>query len=73
MYPHLVFFQYGSVAETVAYDTVLETAMKAQEFQQRNLLLHGSWKWLVTEFASYYGVSDAYTRLRYLNLFECFI
>ncbi|CAI9111124.1 OLC1v1011265C1 [Oldenlandia corymbosa var. corymbosa] len=56
----------GSVAETVAYDFVLETAMKAQNFQQRNLLLHGSWKWLVTEFATYYGVSDAYTRLRYL-------
>ncbi|XAR62089.1 hypothetical protein NMG60_11016706 [Bertholletia excelsa] len=57
----------GSVAETVAYDIVLEVAMKIQHFQQRNLLLHGSWKWLLTEFASYYGVSDAYTRLRYLS------
>ncbi|XP_057490269.1 uncharacterized protein LOC130776172 [Actinidia eriantha] len=57
----------GSVAETVAYDLVLEVAMKVQHFQQRNLLLHGSWKWLLTEFASYYGVSDAYTRLRYLS------
>lgn len=56
-----------SVAETIAYDCVLETAMKAQQFQQRNLLLHGSWKWLVTEFASYFGVSDAYTKLRYLS------
>ncbi|XP_027078388.1 uncharacterized protein LOC113778164 [Coffea eugenioides] len=59
--------KYGSVAETVAYDFVLETAMKAQQFQQRKLLLHGSWKWLVTQFASYYGVSDAYTKLRYLS------
>lgn len=42
--------------------------MKLQQFQQRNLLLHGSWKWLVTEFASYFGVSDAYTKLRYHNL-----
>ncbi|KNA08755.1 hypothetical protein SOVF_159690 [Spinacia oleracea] len=57
----------GIVAETVAYDLVLETAMKAQNFQQRNLLLHSQWKWLVTEFASFYGVSDAYTKLRYLS------
>ncbi|KAG0476501.1 hypothetical protein HPP92_013342 [Vanilla planifolia] len=57
----------GSIAETVAYDIVLEVAMKVQHFQQRNLLLHGPWKWLLTEFASYYGVSDAYTRLRYLS------
>ncbi|XWS45008.1 hypothetical protein CRYUN_Cryun15aG0098800 [Craigia yunnanensis] len=57
----------GSVAETVAYDFLLEVAMKIQHFQQRNLLLHGPWKWLVNEFASYYGVSDAYTKLRYLS------
>ncbi|XP_072981230.1 uncharacterized protein [Typha angustifolia] len=57
----------GSVAETVAYDIVLEVAMKAQHFQERSLVLHGSWKWLLTEFASYYGVSDAYTKLRYLS------
>ena len=57
--------QCGSVAETVAYDFLLEVAMKIQHFQQRNLLLHGPWKWLVNEFASYYGLSDAYTKLRY--------
>ncbi|CAI0419907.1 unnamed protein product [Linum tenue] len=57
----------GSIAETVAYDFVLETAMKVQHFQQSSLLLHGQWKWLVTEFASYYGLSDAYTKLRYLS------
>ncbi|KAL6180048.1 hypothetical protein ACLB2K_046717 [Fragaria x ananassa] len=57
----------GSVAETVAYDIVLEVAMKVQHFQQRSLLLHGPWKWLLTEFASYYGVSDVYTKLRYLS------
>ncbi|CAI9116173.1 OLC1v1017257C1 [Oldenlandia corymbosa var. corymbosa] len=56
----------GSVAETVAYDLVLEVAMKIQHFRQRNLVLHGAWKWLLTEFASYFGVSDAYTKLRYL-------
>jgi hypothetical protein len=50
----------------VAYDIALEVAMKAQHIQQRNLVLQGSWKWLLTEFASYYGVSDAYTKLRYL-------
>lgn len=57
--------QCGSVAETVAYDLVLEASMKAQHFCQRNLLLHGSWRWLLTEFALFYGVSDAYTKLRY--------
>ncbi|KAA8538165.1 hypothetical protein F0562_027773 [Nyssa sinensis] len=57
----------GSIAETVAYDLVLEVAMKIQHFQQRNLLLNGPWKWLLTEFSSYYGVSDSYTRLRYLS------
>ncbi|KAG9450790.1 hypothetical protein H6P81_010755 [Aristolochia fimbriata] len=57
----------GSVAETVAYDLVLEVAMKVQHFRQRHLLLHGQWKWLLTEFAAYYGVSDAYTKLRYLS------
>ncbi|KAL9264202.1 hypothetical protein AKJ16_DCAP12869 [Drosera capensis] len=57
----------GSVAETVAYDLVLEVAMKAQNFQQRHLLIHGEWRWLLDEFASYYGVSDAYTKLRYLS------
>ncbi|KAK3211193.1 hypothetical protein Dsin_015899 [Dipteronia sinensis] len=57
----------GCVAETVAYDLVLENAMKAQNFQQRNLLLKGPWKWLLDNFASYYGVSDAYTKLRYLS------
>ncbi|CAN6567895.1 unnamed protein product [Malus baccata var. baccata] len=58
---------YGSIAETVVYDCVLEIAMKVQHFQERNLLLHGLWKWLLTEFASYYGVSKAYTNLRYLS------
>ncbi|KAM7523795.1 hypothetical protein LguiA_013697 [Lonicera macranthoides] len=57
----------GPVAETVAYDLVLEAALKAQHIQQRNLLIHGTWRWLVTEFGSYYGISDAYTKLRYLS------
>ncbi|PPD98658.1 hypothetical protein GOBAR_DD04322 [Gossypium barbadense] len=39
----------GSVAETVAYDLLMEVAMKVQHFQERNLLLHGPWKWLVCE------------------------
>lgn len=47
--------------------------MKAQNFRQRNLLLHSQWKWLVTEFVSFYGVSDAYTKLRYKLLIDCFM
>ncbi|KAF9601577.1 hypothetical protein IFM89_020433 [Coptis chinensis] len=57
----------GTVAETVAYDMALEVAMKLQHFHQRNLLLHDPWKWLLAEFASYYGISHAYTKLRYLS------
>ncbi|XP_024028571.1 uncharacterized protein LOC21391910 [Morus notabilis] len=57
----------GSVAETMAYDFLLEVALKVQQFHQRNLLLKDPWRWLVIEFASYYGVSDAYTKLRYLS------
>ncbi|XP_031265105.1 uncharacterized protein LOC116123465 isoform X3 [Pistacia vera] len=57
----------GCVAETVAYDLLLEVSMKTQNFQQRNLLLNGPWKWLLDNFASYYGVSDTYAKLRYLS------
>eukprot|EP01018_Ginkgo_biloba_P025795 Gb_04081 [translate_table: standard] len=57
----------GHVGETLAYDLVLEAAMRMQNFQARNLRLDGPWKWLLTEFAFYYGVSDSYTKLRYLS------
>ncbi|KAJ4730295.1 Pesticidal crystal cry8Ba protein [Melia azedarach] len=56
----------GSVVETLAYDLLLEAAMRSQHFHSRNLRLQGTWKWLLTEFADYYGVSDSYTKLRYL-------
>ncbi|GJT91292.1 mammalian uncoordinated homology 13 protein [Tanacetum coccineum] len=55
------------MSEITAYDLVLEAAMKALHFNQKNLRLHGKWRWLLTNFASYYGVSDAYTKLRYLS------
>ncbi|XP_058114690.1 uncharacterized protein LOC131257803 [Magnolia sinica] len=57
----------GPVVETLAYDLLLEAAMRSQHFHPRNLRLHGPWKWLLMEFADYYGVSDAYTKLRYLS------
>ncbi|KAF8410912.1 hypothetical protein HHK36_003449 [Tetracentron sinense] len=57
----------GAVVETLAYDLMLEAAMRDQHFHSRNLRLHGPWKWLLTEFADYYGVSDSYTKLRYLS------
>ncbi|XP_037494185.1 uncharacterized protein LOC105643473 [Jatropha curcas] len=57
----------GPVVETLAYDLLLEAAMRAQHFHSRNLRLHGPWKWLLTEFADYYGVSDSYTKLRFLS------
>lgn len=41
--------------------------MRAQNFHPRNLWLHGPWKWLLTEFSDYYGVSVSYTKLRYLT------
>ncbi|EOA22210.1 hypothetical protein CARUB_v10002794mg [Capsella rubella] len=57
----------GLVAETSAYDLVLEVAMKAEQFQRQNLLIKGPWHWMLTQFAAYYGISDAYTKLRYLS------
>ncbi|EOA14637.1 hypothetical protein CARUB_v10027895mg [Capsella rubella] len=55
------------VVETLAYDLLLEAATRAQKFHPQNLRLNGSWKWLLSEFAEYYGVSDTYTKLRYLS------
>ncbi|EOX93622.1 Uncharacterized protein TCM_002512 isoform 1 [Theobroma cacao] len=54
------------VVETLAYDLLLEASMRAQHFHSQNLRLQGPWQWLLTEFADYYGVSDSYTKLRYL-------
>ncbi|CAK9151820.1 unnamed protein product [Ilex paraguariensis] len=57
----------GPIVETLAYDLLLEAAMRSQHFHARNLRLNGPWKWLLAEFADYYGVSDSYTKLRYLS------
>ncbi|XP_064955439.1 uncharacterized protein LOC135607493 isoform X1 [Musa acuminata AAA Group] len=59
--------QGGPVVETMIYDLVLEATMRAQHFHSKNLHIHGHWKWLLNEFADYYGVTDAYTKLRYLS------
>lgn len=56
--------QSAPVVETLAYDLLLEAATRAQKFHSQNLSLNGSWKWLLSEFAEYYGVSDSYTKLR---------
>ncbi|XP_047333688.1 uncharacterized protein LOC124937465 [Impatiens glandulifera] len=55
------------IVETLAYDLLLEAAMRALKFHSRNLRLDGVWKWLLTEFSDYYGVSDSYAQLRYLS------
>ncbi|CAI9088988.1 OLC1v1023465C1 [Oldenlandia corymbosa var. corymbosa] len=55
------------IVETFAYNLLLEAAMRGNKFRARNLCLGGPWKWLLTEFAEYYGVSDSYTKLRYLS------
>ncbi|KAL7597821.1 hypothetical protein Lser_V15G24866 [Lactuca serriola] len=57
----------GPVVETLAYDLLLEAAMRAQCFHARNLWVVEPWKWLLTEFADYYGVSESYTKLRHLS------
>ncbi|XP_075506452.1 uncharacterized protein LOC142543220 [Primulina tabacum] len=57
----------GSIVETLAYDLLLEAAMRAEQFHARNLRVGGPWKWILKEFAEYYGVSDSYTKLRYLS------
>ncbi|XP_038982970.1 uncharacterized protein LOC103710660 isoform X1 [Phoenix dactylifera] len=57
----------GPVVETTIYDLVLEAAMRAQHFHPKNLHINGAWRWLLNEFSDYYGVSEAYTKLRYLS------
>ncbi|XP_073135598.1 uncharacterized protein [Henckelia pumila] len=57
----------GSIVETLAYDLLVEAAMRAEQFHARNLRIGGPWKWILKEFAEYYGVSDSYTKLRYLS------
>lgn len=59
-----ILLQSAPVVETLAYDLLLEAATRAQRFHAQNLRLNGSWKWLLSEFAEYYGVSDSYTKLR---------
>ncbi|XP_041994463.1 uncharacterized protein LOC121744855 isoform X2 [Salvia splendens] len=62
-----VLMKSGSIVETLAYDLLLEAAMRAQQFHARNLRINGPWKWIMAEFSEYYGVSDSYTKLRYLS------
>ncbi|XP_042067514.1 uncharacterized protein LOC121810862 isoform X1 [Salvia splendens] len=62
-----VLMKSGSIVETLAYDLLLEAAMRAQQFHARNLRINGPWKWILAEFSEYYGVSDSYTKLRYLS------
>ncbi|XP_076924679.1 uncharacterized protein LOC143587208 [Bidens hawaiensis] len=57
----------GPVVETLAYDFLLEAAMRAQGFHARNLWVVEPWKWLLTEFSDYYGVSESYAKLRHLS------
>ncbi|XP_020099645.1 uncharacterized protein LOC109718055 isoform X2 [Ananas comosus] len=59
--------QGGPAVETLIYDLVLEAAMRAQNFNSKKLHIVGIWNWLLNEFADYYGVSDAYRKLRYLS------
>ncbi|KAH6788803.1 portal protein [Perilla frutescens var. frutescens] len=62
-----VLMKSGSIVETLAYDLLLEAGMRALQFHARNLRIDGPWKWILTEFAEYYGVSHSYTKLRYLS------
>ncbi|CAN4104391.1 unnamed protein product [Withania somnifera] len=57
----------GPIAETLAYDLLLEASMRAQQFCTRSLRSTEPWNWLLTEFSEYYGVTDTYTKLRYLS------
>ncbi|CAM0946286.1 unnamed protein product [Alopecurus aequalis] len=59
--------QGGLAVDTIIYDMVLEAAMRSQNFNSKMLHISGSWKWLLDEFSDYYGVSDAYRKLRYLS------
>ncbi|KAK4377802.1 hypothetical protein RND71_004098 [Anisodus tanguticus] len=53
----------GRIAETLAYDLLLEAFMHAQQFRARSLRSEEPWNWLLTEFSEYYGVTDTYSKL----------
>ena len=57
--------QGGPAVDTIIYDRVLEAAMRAQNFNSRMLHISGPWIWLLDEFSDYYGISDAYRKLRW--------
>ncbi|KAJ1278382.1 hypothetical protein BS78_04G075200 [Paspalum vaginatum] len=59
--------QGGPAVDTIIYDMVLEAALRAQNFNSKMLHISGPWIWLLDEFSDYYGVSDAYRKLRYLS------
>ncbi|XP_066318117.1 uncharacterized protein [Miscanthus floridulus] len=59
--------QGGPAVDTIIYDMVLEAAMRAQNFNSKMLHISGPWIWLLDEFSDYYGISDAYRKLRYLS------
>ena len=56
--------QGGSIPHTLAYNTLLEVALSMQGFQRRQLYMEGPWNWLLNEFSTAFGVSDAYKNLR---------
>ncbi|KAM0060628.1 hypothetical protein Hdeb2414_s0004g00126341 [Helianthus debilis subsp. tardiflorus] len=58
----------GPIVETLAYDLLLESAMRAQSFHAHNLCVVEPWKWLLTEFSDYHVVLESYTKLRYLRV-----
>ncbi|KAL3157275.1 hypothetical protein ABBQ38_001508 [Trebouxia sp. C0009 RCD-2024] len=49
-----------------AYDCVLTAAIYAEGRGRRKLAIKGDWDWLLTEFASTYGVRRTYASLAYL-------
>ncbi|KAL9251281.1 hypothetical protein AKJ16_DCAP03463 [Drosera capensis] len=57
----------GPVVETLAYDLLLEAAMRTENLHARNLRLQAPWNWLLAQFSDYYAVSVSYTQLRYLS------
>ncbi|KAI7725922.1 hypothetical protein M8C21_030520, partial [Ambrosia artemisiifolia] len=48
------------VTPSMAYEVLLKGA---REFQKNEFTLSTEWKWLLSEFASLHGLSEAYTNL----------
>ncbi|DBB16594.1 TPA: hypothetical protein ACH3X3_014851 [Trebouxia sp. C0006] len=58
---------YQQTTSWQVYDVVLDAALRAQKCGPRQLQVQDEWEWLLSEFASFYGIRQTYTVLAHLR------